>query len=189
MSTAGLMEPDVARKVGGGKKQHVDYVHPAPEVPARDMQAGDPSLPLAVVRAEKLALSCGWHVHISYSRGATSSLKGRAGALVHAYGVAFLRGTQRVAAVWRTPVEGKLAWKFDFAAVLGVVLEPAGVSPLPYLLSADELKGLLRAEAITRWPVADCQYEQLPDGKRGSLIAESAFRALVNPPKKEIPGA
>lgn len=187
MSTAGITEPDVARKSAGGKKPDGPYVHPSPEAMGRPIQPGDPDVPGAVTLLRKTAATAGWKVDTLYARGFAYPAPGRVGKLTHSYAVKMDRANCRVTAIWIAPaVDGALSWKFSYAGVLGVWMlrqieaEPVTPKAFPFTLSSLELKALIKLAPIGRWIISDLQFETIaPEGREARFIRESDFRGML----------
>lgn len=186
MSTAGLMEPDVARKAGGGKKDAAPYVHPVPLTSSRDARQGEIVRAPAAIALRKAAHLHGWTAVVTGAVGTRWPPPGRAGILVHTCAMRLTRDHWRIAAVWHTPAEGPVKWKFEYASVRGYFIEDTGaMASLPFQLSSPELKALIKLEPTTQRLVTDQQYRLIEMVDRDKhLIPESYLREMIAPKKK-----
>lgn len=191
---AGL-EPDVARKSQGGKKNLGPYKHPDPQVMARDVEPGDPALPAPLISTRKLAVANGWDVLTRYARGFVYVPPGKTGKLIHSFSIRISRDNYRAAAVWVAPVEElPLKWSFDYAGMMGVSCwgsTPEGFAKFgkqPFTLNSNEFKGLIKTTDRHHFPILDPQYERLEgEAKDEWLMPWEPYRKMLYtpPPKKE----
>jgi hypothetical protein len=180
--SGGIMEPDVARKSGGGKKKDAGpYVHPAPEVNAREPQPGDPDVPAKFTALRKKASLNGWEVETKYARGWTHPGPLGQGAVVlkHSYALKMVRDGVRAVAIWSAPaVEGKVTWKFSYAGILGSWLHGVTPKAFPFTLSSIEVNALVVIPTDKRLVLLDQQFESISNDDKGEyFVSESDFRA------------